>query len=42
MCIRDRGVELTKQQIEDLNAGKAIFVEGMERKDGCLLYTSYA
>lgn len=28
------GVELTKQQIEDLNAGKAIFVEGMERKDG--------
>ena len=28
------GVELTKQQVEDLNAGKAIFVEGMERKDG--------
>ena len=28
------GVELTQQQIEDLNAGKAIFVEGMERKDG--------
>ena len=41
MCIRDRfnrqslgGVELTKQQIEDLNLGKAIFVEGMARKDG--------
>ena len=28
------GVELTKQQIEDLNLGKAIFVEGMARKDG--------
>ncbi len=28
------GVELTKQQIEDLNAGKAIFVEDMKRKDG--------
>ena len=28
------GVELTKQQIEDLNAGKAIFVEDMQRKDG--------
>ena len=28
------GVELTQKQIEDLNAGKAIFVEGMERKDG--------
>ena len=34
------GVELTKQQIEDLNAGKAIFVEGMERKDG-KLFSSY-
>ena len=28
------GVELTQQQIDDLNAGKAIFVEGMKRKDG--------
>lgn len=28
------GVELTKKQIEDLNAGKAIFVEDMQRKDG--------
>ncbi len=34
------GVELTKQQIEDLNTGKAIFVEGMERKDG-ELFSSY-
>ena len=34
------GVELTKQQSEDLNAGKAIFVEGMERKDG-ELFSSY-
>lgn len=34
------GVELTKQQIEDLNAGKAIFVEGMERKDG-EVFSSY-
>ena len=34
------GVELTKQQIEDLTAGKAIFVEGMERKDG-ELFSSY-
>ena len=34
------GVELTKQQIEDLNAGKVIFVEGMERKDG-ELFSSY-
>lgn len=34
------GVELTKQQIEDLNAGKATFVEGMERKDG-ELFSSY-
>ena len=34
------GVELTKQQIEALNAGKAIFVEGMERKDG-ELFSSY-
>ena len=34
------GVELTKQQIEDLHAGKAIFVEGMERKDG-ELFSSY-
>ncbi|MCM1331599.1 MAG: DUF3945 domain-containing protein [Bacteroides sp.] len=34
------GVELTKQQIEDLNAGKAIFVEGMERKDG-EIFSSY-
>ena len=29
-----KGVELTQKQVEDLNAGKAIFVEGMERKDG--------
>ena len=28
------GVKLSEQQIEDLNAGKAIFVEGMQRKDG--------
>ena len=28
------GVELTEQQIETLNAGKAIFLEDMERKDG--------
>ncbi len=34
------GVELTKQQIEDLNAGKAIFVENMKRKDG-ELFSSY-
>ena len=34
------GVELTKQQIEDLNAGKAIFVEDMQRKDGAL-FSSY-
>ena len=34
------GVELTKQQIEDLNQGKAIFVEGMARKDG-ELFSSY-
>ena len=34
------GVELTKQQIEDLNAGKALFVEGLERKDG-ELFSSY-
>ena len=34
------GVELTKQQIEDLNAGKAIFVEDMRRKDG-ELFSSY-
>lgn len=34
------GVELTQKQIEDLNAGKAIFVEGMERKDG-ELFSSY-
>ena len=34
------GVELTKQQIEDLNLGKAIFVEGMARKDG-ELFSSY-
>ena len=27
-------VELTQKQVEDLNAGKAIFVEGMKRKDG--------
>ena len=33
------GVELTKQQIEDLNAGKAIFVEDMQRKDGELFST---
>ena len=34
------GVELTKQQIEDLNAGQAIFVEEMQRKDG-ELFSSY-
>lgn len=34
------GVELTKQQIEDLNAGKAIFVKDMQRKDG-ELFSSY-
>lgn len=34
------GVELTKQQIEDLNAGKAIFLEDMKRKDG-ELFSSY-
>ena len=34
------GVGLTKQQIEDLNAGKAIFVEDMKRKDG-ELFSSY-
>lgn len=34
------GVELTKQQIEDLNMGKAIFVEGMECKDG-EIFSSY-
>lgn len=34
------GVELTRKQIEDLNAGKAIFVEGMERKDG-EIFSSY-
>ena len=34
------GVELTKQQIEDLNMGKAIFVEGMKRKDG-EIFSSY-
>ncbi|MDB0674530.1 DUF3945 domain-containing protein [Barnesiella intestinihominis] len=34
------GVELTKQQIADLNAGKAIFVEDMQRKDG-ELFSSY-
>lgn len=28
------GVELTDRQIEDLNAGKAIFVEDMVRRDG--------
>lgn len=28
------GVELTERQIADLNAGKAIFVEDMKRKDG--------
>lgn len=28
------GVKLTKQQVEDLNLGKAIFVEDMKRKDG--------
>jgi hypothetical protein len=28
------GVELTARQVEDLNAGKAIFVEDMKRKDG--------
>ena len=34
------GVELTQRQIEDLNAGKAIFVEGMQRKDG-EVFSSY-
>lgn len=34
------GVELTQKQVEDLNAGKTIFVEGMERKDG-ELFSSY-
>ena len=34
------GVKLTEQQIEDLNAGKAIFVEGMQRKDG-EVFSSY-
>ena len=34
------GVELTKNQIDDLNGGKAIFVEGMKRKDG-ELFSSY-
>jgi len=28
------GVELTERQMEDLNAGQAIFVEDMKRKDG--------
>ena len=28
------GVKLTDKQVEDLNAGKAIFVEDMKRKDG--------
>ncbi len=28
------GVELSPKQVEDLNSGKAIFVEDMERKDG--------
>ncbi len=28
------GVELSPKQVEDLNGGKAIFVEDMERKDG--------
>jgi len=28
------GVELSKKQVEDLNMGKAIFVEDMKRKDG--------
>jgi hypothetical protein len=28
------GVQLTDKQVEDLNAGKAIFVEDMKRKDG--------
>lgn len=28
------GVRLSKQQVEDLNLGKAIFVDGMKRKDG--------
>ena len=34
------GVELTQKQIGDLNAGKAIFVEGMQRKDG-EVFSSY-
>ena len=33
-------MELTKQKIEDLNLGKAIFVEGMARKDG-EIFSSY-
>ncbi|MDR0700232.1 MAG: DUF3945 domain-containing protein, partial [Tannerella sp.] len=28
------GVQLTEKQVEDLNTGKAIFVEDMQRKDG--------
>jgi hypothetical protein len=28
------GVQLTDKQVEDLNAGKAIFVEDMQRRDG--------
>ena len=34
------GVELTQKQVEDLNAGRAIFVEGMKRKDG-EVFSSY-
>lgn len=34
------GVELTQKQVEELNAGKAIFVEGMQRKDG-EVFSSY-
>ena len=34
------GVELSPKQVEDLNAGKAIFVEGMERRDG-EVFSSY-
>ena len=34
------GVELSRQQIDDLNAGRAIFVENMQRKDG-ELFSSY-
>ena len=34
------GVEITKKQQEELNAGRAIYVEDMERKDGTI-FTSF-